>query len=58
MEIIIQGLFQLFLEKIPGLNWEKICAILGYFGNIFKSVQTKINHLNMCMIMMILFMYI
>ena len=30
-----QGLFQLFWEKAPGLNWEKICGILGYFGKFF-----------------------
>ena len=34
-----QGLFQLFWEKAPGLNSEKICGILGYFGNSFRSVN-------------------
>ena len=34
-----QGLFQLFWEKAPGLNCEKICAILGYFWNLFRSVN-------------------
>ena len=36
-----QGLFQLFWEKTPGLNWEKICGILGYFGKFFRSVNSK-----------------
>ena len=36
---IYQGLFQLFWEKAPGLNWGKIRCILGYFGNFFGSVN-------------------
>ena len=33
------GPFPAILEKAPGLNWEKICSILGYFGKFFRSVN-------------------
>ena len=31
-----QGLFQLFWEKAPVLNWEKISGILVYLGNFLE----------------------
>ena len=32
---LIAGPFPAILGKGSGLNWEKICSIMGYFGNFF-----------------------
>ena len=42
----IQGLFQLFWEKAPGLNWEKKMLHFGLFWEFFykcKLLNSKKN---------------
>ena len=46
--LCIQGLFQLFWEKAPGLNWGKNMRHFGNFLEVLNSKNKK--KLNMCMI--------
>ena len=37
--LCVQGLFQLFWEKAPGLNWEKYAAFWVILGIFFEAVK-------------------